>query len=100
MIVTQNSPNSDDDDDLPEIDELFSGMRQERMQASDDDDDGFIDIDELLSRMQQKSVPARADLNSAGMAEMVDNGTRGGSPTDSSRCTAGSSLRLRPQMTG
>ena len=57
----------------------------------DQDDDSFIDIDELLSGMQQKSVPASAGQNSGGMAELVDNGTRGGSPTDSSRSTAGSS---------
>lgn len=100
LTAARNSPNSDDDD-FPEIDELLSGIPQKSMPASadpngggggdDDDSHGFIDIDELLSGMQQKSVPASADLNSGGMAEMVDNGTRGGSPTYSSRSTAGSS---------
>jgi hypothetical protein len=103
LTATRNSPNSDDDDDdydFPEIDELLSGIRQKSIPASadpsggggdDDDGDGFIDIDELLSGMQQKSVPASADPNSGSMAELVDSGTRGGSPTDSSRSTAGSS---------
>lgn len=58
--------------------------------SDDNDDDGFIDIDELLSSMQQKSVPASAPSNSGDMGQMVDNGTRGGSRTDSSRSTAGS----------
>ena len=56
-----------------------------------DNDDGFVDIDELLSAMQQKSMPTSADTTSSGMAEMVDNRTRGGSPADSSRSTTGSS---------
>jgi hypothetical protein len=56
-----------------------------------DNDDGFIDIDELLSSIQQESVPVSADLSSAGGVEMVKSGTRGCSPTDSSRSTAGSS---------
>lgn len=94
LTATRN-PSSSDDDDLPEIDELSSSIQQKSMPASadpnDDDDDGFIDIDELLSGMQQESVPVSADLNFAGMVEMVDNGTRGGSPTDSSRSTRGSS---------
>jgi hypothetical protein len=72
LTATRYSPNSNDSDDS-------------------DDNDGFIDIDDFLSDVQQKSVPASADPNSGGIAEMVDNGTRGGSPTNSSRSTAGSS---------
>ncbi len=94
-MATQNSPNSDNDNDFPEIDELLLGIRQKSMLASTDrngdNDDGYINIDELLSGMLQKSVPTSADLTSAAMAEMVKNGTRGGSPTDSSRSMAGSS---------
>jgi hypothetical protein len=60
------------------------------LHSDGNDDDGFIDIDELLSGMQQKSVPASAASNSDDMSKMVDNRTRGGSPTDSSRSTAGS----------
>ena len=48
-------------------------------------------LDELLSNMQQKRVPASADPNSGGVAEMVDNGIRGTIPTESSHSTAGSS---------
>ena len=97
MIVTRNSPTSDDKEDFPEIDELLSGIRQKSILASadpnsdDNDEDGFIDIDELLSSMQQKSVPASAPSNSGEMGKMVDNGNRGGSPPDSSRSTIGSS---------
>ena len=70
-------------------------LRQNSMLASadpnSDNDDGFVDIDELLSGIQQKSLVASADTNSSGMAEMFDNRTRGGSPTDSIRSKAGSS---------
>lgn len=54
------------------------------------DDDGFIDTDELLSGRQQRG-PTSVDPDYGGMADMVDNGTRGGSPTSSSRSTVGSS---------
>jgi hypothetical protein len=68
LTVTRNLPNSNDDDDFPEINELWLGIRQ-------------------------KSMPASADPNGDdnGIAEMVDNGTRDGSPTDSTRSTVGSS---------
>ena len=56
-----------------------------------DDDDSFIDIDKLLPSTQQKSVPASADPSSVVMVKLVDNGTRGGSPTDSSSSMVGSS---------
>jgi hypothetical protein len=94
LTATRNSPNSDDDDDLPDIDELLSGIKQKDIWASAnpnrDDDDGFLDIDELLSGIQQKSTSASAKPDSGGMAGKVDNGTRGDSPVDSSRSTVGS----------
>ncbi|KAH9203487.1 hypothetical protein DL95DRAFT_419005 [Leptodontidium sp. 2 PMI_412] len=94
-LTAQTSPNSDDDDDLPSTDELLSGTLQKNSSASADpngvDDDGFVDIDDVLSGIQQKSVLASANLNSGGIAVLVDNGTRGGSPADSSCSTAGSS---------
>jgi len=96
LTATRNPPNSDDDDDFPDIDELLSGMKQKNNLASADpnsdnnnDNDDFPDIDELLSGMKQKSVPASAKSNDGNMAEKVDNGTRGDSP-DSSRSTEGS----------
>jgi hypothetical protein len=49
-----------------------------------------VDIDDVLSSIQQRSMLASASLNSGGMAVLVDNGTRGSSPTDSSCSTAGS----------
>ena len=60
------------------------------------DDEGFVDIDELLSGMQQKSVSAMADSNSGGMLEIVDGGTRSGSPTDSAGPTVGRSQGEHP----
>ena len=53
-----------------------------------DNDHGFIDLDALLL---DKSVPGSKDPNSGSMAEMVHNRTRGSSPTNCSRSTAGSS---------
>ena len=94
LTATRKSANSDDDDDFPDIDELLSGIMQKESPASadpnSDDDDGFIDIDDFLSDIQQKSIPASANPNSGGMAEKVDNGTRGDSPVGSSRSTVGS----------
>ncbi len=94
MTATRNSPNSGDDDDLPDIDELLSCIKQKNISASAnpnrDDDDDFLDIDEFLSGIQQKSISASAKPDSGGMAEKVDNGTRGDSPVDSSRSTVGS----------
>jgi hypothetical protein len=95
FTASRNLPNrSDDDDDFPTIKELLSGIRQKSLPASadlnGDDHDGFTNIDELLSDMQQKG-PTSVDPDYGGMADMVDNGTRGGSPIDSSRSTAGSS---------
>jgi len=56
-----------------------------------DDCNGFIDIDELLSGVQQKERTS-VDPGYGGMAvDIVDNSTRGGSPTSSSRSTAESS---------
>jgi len=55
-----------------------------------DDADGFVDVDELLSGMKQESI------NSGSMAEKVDDGTRGGSPADSTRLTEGSSQGEHP----
>jgi hypothetical protein len=52
LTATRNSPNSDDDNDLLEIDKLLSSIQQKSMPASadpNDDNDGFIDIDKLLS---------------------------------------------------
>ena len=94
MTATRNTPNSDDDDDLPDIDELLSRIKQKDIWASvnpnRDDDDGFLDIDEFLSGIQQKSTSASAKPDSSGMAEKVDNGARGDSPVDSSCSTVGS----------
>jgi hypothetical protein len=53
----------------------------------DDDDDDFLSIDELL---QQESTSASAKPDAIGMARIVDNGTRGDSPTGSNRSTVGS----------
>ena len=48
-------------------------------------------IDESLSGMQQKG-PTSVDPDCGGMAvDMVDNRTRGGSPSSSSRSTTGNS---------
>ncbi|PVH69523.1 hypothetical protein DL98DRAFT_598588 [Cadophora sp. DSE1049] len=95
-LTTQTSPNSDDDDDddLPSIEELLSGKWRKNSLASADPngvDDGFVDIDDVLSGIQQKSMLASANLNSGGIAVLVDNGSRGGTPADSSCSTAGSS---------
>ena len=96
MTAPPNSPNSDDDDDLLDINELLSRIKQKDISASanpncdDDDDDDFLDIDEFLLGIQQKSFSASAKLDSGGIAEKVDNGTRGDSPVDSSRSTVGS----------
>ena len=55
-----------------------------------DDYDGFIDIGELLSGKQQKGLVS-VDSYCGGMADMVDNGTRGSRPSYSSRSMARSS---------
>ena len=72
----------------------MSGTWQKSIPASADlncdDHDGFIDIDELLSGRQQKGSIS-IDPDCGGIADMVDNETRGGSPPSSSRSTAGSS---------
>jgi hypothetical protein len=68
-------------------------MQNNTLESADphgDDEDDFVDIDDVLSGIQQRSMLASASLNSGGMAVLVDNGTRGGSPTDSSCSTAGS----------
>lgn len=86
----------------------MSGTWQKSMPASDDlngdDPNGFIDIDELLSGVQQKGRTS-VDPDYGGMAvDMIDNRTRGGSPSSSSRSTAGSSrgehlrLPVRPGL--
>ena len=55
-----------------------------------DDPNGFTDIDELLSGVQQKGRTS-VDPDYSGIAvDMVDNRTRGGSYTSSSRSTVGS----------
>jgi hypothetical protein len=77
------------------MEELLSGIRQKSMLVSSDlngdDPNSFIDIDELLSGVQQKGLTS-VDPDYSGMAvDMVDNRTRDGSPTSSSRSTAGSS---------
>jgi hypothetical protein len=91
LIAIQNSLNSNDDDDLPAIAELLSGVMLNNVLASTnsncDDDDGFLDIDELLTSLQQKSISASTKLNSGGLAEKVDDGTQGSSPVDSSYST-------------
>jgi hypothetical protein len=69
LIVTCYSPNSDDSDN----------------------NNSFIDIDDFLSGVQQKNIPASADPNSSSITKIVDNRTRGSSPNDSCRFTAGSS---------
>ncbi|PVH70289.1 hypothetical protein DL98DRAFT_141046 [Cadophora sp. DSE1049] len=90
----QNRSDDDDDDDFPDMEELLSCTWQKSMPASDnlngDDPNGFIDTNELLSGVQQKG-PTSVDPDYGGMeVDMVDNRTRGGSPTGSSRSTAGS----------
>ena len=56
LTVTRNSANSDDYNDLPDINKLLSGIIQKNSPASadpnSDDDDGFIDIDDFLSDIQ------------------------------------------------
>jgi hypothetical protein len=75
------------------MEELLSGTWQKSMLASadinSDDHDGFIDTDELLSGRQQKGSTS-LDPDYGGMADIDEIGTRGGSPTSSSRPTAGS----------
>ncbi|KAG9228023.1 hypothetical protein BJ875DRAFT_490345 [Amylocarpus encephaloides] len=93
--ASRNLPNRSNDDDFPDMEELLSGRRQKSLPATadlnGDDHDGFIDIDELLSGMPQKG-PTSVDPDHGGMAaNMVNNGTRGGSPSNSSRSTARSS---------
>jgi hypothetical protein len=94
LTAIQNSPNSDNDDYLPNIDKLLSGIKQKDIWASTnpncDDDDGFLDIDKLLSGIQQKSTSASTKLDSGSIAGKVDNRTRGNSPVDSSCSTVGS----------
>ncbi|KAH8593858.1 hypothetical protein B0O99DRAFT_688292 [Bisporella sp. PMI_857] len=97
FTASRNLPNrsGDNGDDFPDIEELLSGTRQKSLPASadldDDDHDGFVDIDELLSGMQQKGQTS-VDTDYGRMAaNMVNDGTRGGSPTNSSRSTAGGS---------
>jgi hypothetical protein len=50
LRATQNSSNSNANDDLPDIDELLSGIKQKNISASAND--GFLDIDELLLGIQ------------------------------------------------
>jgi hypothetical protein len=98
LTATRNFLNSDDDDDddndLPDIDKLLSRIKQKDISASADpnrdDDNDFLNIDEFLSGIQQKIFSASVKLDSGGMAEKVDNGTRSDSPVDSSRSTMGS----------
>lgn len=94
LTATRNPLDSDEDNDLPDIDELLSGMMQKNNSAGADpnggDDHDFIDIDYFLPGIQRKCMPASANPNVGGMPEMVDNRTRGGSRPDSSRSTAGS----------
>jgi hypothetical protein len=56
LTVIRNSLDSNDDDNLPEIDKLFLGMVQKNdlvcAGPNSDDDDGFVNIDELLSSMK------------------------------------------------
>jgi len=91
LTATRYSPNSDDDNDLPAITEILSGIKPNDVSASansnSDDDDGFLDIDELLTGLRQKSVLTSVKPNSGGTAEKADYGTRGSSPVDSSRST-------------
>ncbi|KAH9205202.1 hypothetical protein DL95DRAFT_470777 [Leptodontidium sp. 2 PMI_412] len=93
--TAQTSPDSDNDDDVPSIEKLLSGKWQKNSSASAEpngvDDDGFVDIDDVLSSTQPKSMLASANLNSGGIAVLVDNGSRGGSPADSSCSDVGSS---------
>ena len=55
MTATRNSPNSDDDDDLPDINELLSHIKQKDIWASanpnrdSNNDDDFLNIDKFLS---------------------------------------------------
>ena len=60
------------------------------MDPNSDDNDSFVDIDELLSSIKQESILVSVKLNSGGMAEKVDNETRGGNPADSTRLIEGS----------
>lgn len=97
MTATQYPSNSDDDDDLPAIAGLLSGIKPSNVSASensnsddDDDDGGFLDIDELLAGVQQKSVLISAKPDSGSTAENSEDGTRDGSPVNSGRLTKGS----------
>ncbi|KAG9235614.1 hypothetical protein BJ875DRAFT_265946 [Amylocarpus encephaloides] len=95
FTASRNHPNrcDNDDDEFPDIQELLSGIRQKSMpitaDLNGDNHDGFIDIDEFLSGRQQEG-PTSVDPDFGRMADIVDSGTRGGSPI-SSRSTIGSS---------
>ncbi|KAH8650362.1 hypothetical protein BGZ60DRAFT_534447 [Tricladium varicosporioides] len=73
-LTTRNSPNSDDNDNLADIDELLSGMWQKNNSANtdpnnDDDNNSFVDRDDFLSDIQQENMPASANLNSSNIVK-------------------------------
>ena len=53
-------------------------------------DDGFVDIDEFLGT-QQEIITVSIKPKSSGITEKVNGGTLGGSPTNSTHSTEGSS---------
>ncbi|KAG9228017.1 hypothetical protein BJ875DRAFT_279061 [Amylocarpus encephaloides] len=95
FTASRNTPNRSDEHEFPGIEELLLGTQQKSLPVSSnldgDDPDGFIDIDKLLSGMPQKGAIS-VDPNYSGIAvDMVDNRTRGGSTSSSSRSTTGNS---------
>ncbi|CZT08656.1 uncharacterized protein RAG0_13662 [Rhynchosporium agropyri] len=96
--ASRSLPNRSDDnsdDDFPDMEEILSGTWQKSMPASEDlnidDPNGFIDIDEVLSGVQQKGQTSEDSDFIRTVVDMVEGRPRGGSPTGSSRSTAGSS---------
>jgi hypothetical protein len=88
LRAIQNSPNSDADNDLPDIDKLLSDIKQKNISASANN--GFLDIDKLLLGIQQKTISASTKPDSGGIAGKADSRTRGSSPADSGCSTEGS----------
>jgi hypothetical protein len=78
LTAIPNSLNSNDDDDLPDIDKLLSCIKQKDIFASTNlnrDDNNFLNIDKFLLGIQQKSFSTSTKLDSGSIAEKVDNRT-------------------------
>ncbi|CZT07721.1 uncharacterized protein RCO7_11211 [Rhynchosporium graminicola] len=95
--ASRNLPNRSDDnsdDDFPDMEKILSSTWQKSMPASEDlngdEPNGFFDIDEVLSGAQQKGQTSEDSDFSRTVVDMVESRPRGGSPTVSSRSSAGS----------